>query len=235
MTNSERMISISAELPLLKDMRPAPVTRETAHVFVRETIRMGILNGLLPGGFRLVQSDLATQLEVSTTPVREALRDLASEGLIQIDPHRGGIVCHLDRKDVEEIYLIRQYLEPLAIELAAPNLTADDIEQARAMHEAMSLAPDSAAWVELNRKFHMTLCTPCDRPRLLATLQKLQDASVTAVSSNIRVAPFRRQANLEHGQLVDALEAGDVEKATAVMLEHITVSLRSTKQGTAAS
>lgn len=223
------MIEISSELPLLRNLRPAPRNRETAHVFVRETIRMGILNGLLPGGSRLVQSDLAEQLEVSTTPVREALRDLASEGLIQIDPHRGGIVCQLDRQDVEEIYLIRQHLEPLAIQLAAPNIGPGDIERARTFHEAMSSVPDSAAWVELNRKFHMALCTPCNRPRLLATLQKLQDGSVMAVSSNIQVAAFRRQANLEHGELIDALEVGDVEKATAVMLEHISVSLRSTK------
>ncbi len=206
------------------------MNRETAHVFVRETIRMGILNGLLAGGARLVQSDLAAQLEVSTTPVREALRDLASEGLIQIDPHRGGIVCQLDVDDVEEIYLIRQHLEPLAIELAAPNITPADIEVARGLHEAMSSAPDSAAWVELNRKFHMALCTPSNRPRLVATIQKLQDGSVMAVSSNIKVASSRRQANREHGQLVDALEAGDVERATAVMLEHISHSRHSMRE-----
>lgn len=190
---------------------------------------MGILNGTLPGGSRLVQSDLAAQLDVSTTPVREALRDLASEGLIRIDPHRGGIVCQLDRDDVEEIYLIRQHLEPLAIELAAPLITPDDIALARSLHDAMSSAPDSAAWVDLNRQFHMALYTPCNRPRLLATIQKLQDSSVMAVSANIQVASFRRQANREHGQLIDALEAGDVTTATKVVLQHIAVSIRATK------
>lgn len=215
-------------------MRPAPMNRETAHVFVRETIRMGILNGVLPGGSRLVQSDLAAQLDVSTTPVREALRDLASEGLIKIDPHRGGIVCQLDRDDVEEIYLIRKHLEPLAIELAAPNITAADIERARSLNEAMSAAPDSAAWVELNRQFHMTLCTPCNRPRLLATIQKLQDGSVMAVSSHIQVASYRRNANVEHDHLIDAMEAGDVERAKAVMLQHINASLRSVQKSASA-
>jgi DNA-binding GntR family transcriptional regulator len=207
-------------------MRSTSMNRETAHVFVRETIRMGILNGILPGGSRLVQSDLAAQLEVSTTPVREALRDLASEGLIKIDPHRGGIVCQLDIDDLKEIYLIREHLEPLALSMAAPNITPEVIAEARELHEAMSEAPDSAAWVELNRKFHMTLCTPCNSPRLLGILQQLQDGSVMAVSSNIQVAGFRRQANIEHGQLVDAVAVGDVDKATSIMLEHINVSVR---------
>lgn len=224
------MTDISTSLPLLRDVRPAPMNRETAHVFVRETIRMGILNGLLPGGSRLVQSDLAAQLEVSTTPVREALRDLASEGLIQIDPHRGGIVCQLDLDDVEEIYLMLQHLEPLAIRLAAPNLTPDDIAKARELHEAMSAAPDSAAWVELNRKFHMALCKPSNHPRLVATIQKLQDGSVMAVSTNIQVASSRSEANKEHGQLIDALEVGDVDRAVEVVLEHISHAHLSTRQ-----
>lgn len=212
-------------------MRPAPMNRETAHVFVRETIRVGILNGLLPGGSRLDQSDLAAQLDVSATPVREALGDLTSDGLVQIDPHRGAIVCTLNVEDVEEIYLMRRQLEPLAVELAAPAITPADIEAARSFHQAMSGDPDAASWVELNRKFHMALYTPCGRPRLLATIQKLQDGSVMAVSSNILAAPARRQgANDDHSTLIDYMEAGDVERATAVILDHITASLQVMRQ-----
>jgi DNA-binding GntR family transcriptional regulator len=69
--------------------------RRTAHEYVRNSLREGILRGSLVGGTRLVQSEIASELEVSTTPVREALRDLATEGLVQLDAHRGAVVLQL--------------------------------------------------------------------------------------------------------------------------------------------
>ena len=83
-------------------------TRQTAHEYVREVLRRAILSGDIPVGSRLVQAELATTLEVSTTPVREALRDLASEGLIQFDPHRGAVVSELSGEELQEIYEIRR-------------------------------------------------------------------------------------------------------------------------------
>ena len=77
-------------------------TRQTAHEYVREVLRRSILNGDLPGGSRLVQAELAATLEVSTTPIREALRDLASEGLVRFDPHRGAVVTELDDEDLRD-------------------------------------------------------------------------------------------------------------------------------------
>ena len=98
-------------------------TRKTAHEFVREVLRRAILSGELTGSTRLVQAELAATLEVSTTPVREALRDLASEGLIRFDPHRGAVVEELSRDELNEVYAIRKVLEPLALTQALPNLT----------------------------------------------------------------------------------------------------------------
>ena len=90
--------------------------RRTAHEFVKDSLRRAILRGDLSGGARLIQADLAAMLNVSTTPVREALRDLATEGLITLDRHRGGVVRELNWLELmEEIRLIRQQLEPLAV------------------------------------------------------------------------------------------------------------------------
>lgn len=232
---SQTSSDVYAGLRSMRDLRTASRRRETTHVFVRETLRVAILNGELPGGTRLVQSDLATELEVSTTPIREALRDLASEGLIRIDPHRGGVVCELDQDDMEEVYLIRQRLETLALELAVPNYGDDVLTAARDLHVEMSAAPDSAAWVELNREFHMTLYDPCDKPRLLATIRTLQDASVMVVSTLLQTNPaIRRNANVEHGLILDALDRGDLEEATATVLEHLSVSLKALQAEAAA-
>ncbi len=200
---------------------------QTAHVFVRETIRDAILNGQLRGGERLVQSDLAAQLAVSTTPVREALRDLASEGLIRIDPHRGGVVNELDADDLKEVYEIRRQLEPLALELALPELTDEALDRAAELHDAMNAAPDSAAWVGLNRDFHMTLYEMANRPRLISLIRSLQDASVMAVSARLQQVPdLRRSANIEHGQLLEAMRHRDLESASKIIIEHLSTSLR---------
>src|SRR3990172_11947171 len=90
-------------------------TRQTAHEFVRGVLRRAILNGELASGSRLVQAELAAMLDVSTTPVREALRDLATEGLVQFDPHRGAIVSELSSEDVHAISAFRTVLDPLAL------------------------------------------------------------------------------------------------------------------------
>ena len=188
---------------------------------------MAILNGQLAGGTRLVQSDLATQLQVSTTPVREALRDLASEGLIRIDAHRGAVVSELDEADLKEVYQIRRRLEPMAIEMAMPRLTDEVLERAGELHAAMSAAPNSASWVQLNREFHMTIYEVSNQHRLVTLIRSLQDASVMAVSARLlRRSEVRTLANDEHGQLLDALRDRDLERATAIILHHVTLSVR---------
>ena len=200
---------------------------QTAHVYVRETIRTAILNGQLTGGTRLVQSDLANQLDVSTTPVREALRDLASEGLIRIDPHHGGVVSELDEDDLREVYQIRQRIEPLALEVAMPMITDEIIDRCEALHEAMSAEPNSAEWVNLNREFHMTIYEASNHNRLVAMVGSLQDASVMAVSARIQGLPaVRDDANKEHGDLIAALRARDLERAQAVIMHHLALSIR---------
>ena len=200
---------------------------QTAHVYVRETIRLAILNGQLPGGTRLVQSDLAAQLKVSTTPVREALRDLASEGLIRIDPHHGGVVSELDEDDLREVYEIRQRIEPFALEVAMPFLTDEILDRCQELHDEMTAAPTSADWVHLNREFHMTIYEASNHNRLVAMIRSLQDASVMAVSARIQGLPDARvSANKEHGELIESLRAKDLERAKAVIMHHVTPSMR---------
>lgn len=200
---------------------------QTAHVYVRETLRQVILNGQLPGGTRLVQSDIAKQLDVSTTPVREALRDLASEGLIRIDPHRGGVVAELDKDDLTEVYQIRRRLEPMALEFAMPLITDERIDRAAELHDAMSAAPHSAAWVQLNREFHMTIYEASNLQRLTSLIGSLQDASVMAVSARLQRMPgVRHTANDEHSQLLDAVRRRNLDEAVAVLLYHLSLSIR---------
>ena len=95
------------------------------------------------------------------------------------------------------------------------------------LHEAMSAAPHSAAWVQLNRDFHMTIYEASGHPRLVRLIRSLQDASVMAVSARIQQnTNLRHDANEEHGQLLKAMWDRDLETAVEVVLHHVTLSVR---------
>ena len=195
--------------------------RLTAHEYVRETLRGAILRGELHGGARLIQAELAAQLNVSTTPVREALRDLASDGFITLDRHRGGVVRQLDWDDMQEILAIRQALEPLAVRLAVERITAEQLERAQAISGQMKRA-EVGKWVELNQAFHLVFHEATGAPRLAGILRGLQEASGMYVAQAQRWNPeIRRRANADHQALIDAARRGDAEAALAIQREHV--------------
>ncbi len=198
--------------------------RQTAHEFVRETLRRSILSGELPGGTRLVQADLAEALDVSTTPVREALRDLASDGLVQLDAHRGGVVRELHADELLEIIEIRKILEPEAMKMAVARVTDEVIRRSAQLHQLMEDAESSADFIAHNREFHLSIYDAIGSPRLVAILQSLLDASAMFVSASILSRPdLRLQAVADHSEILDALRARDPEWAARAMLDHIQI------------
>ena len=101
----------------------------TAQDMVAEGLRQGILNGVLESGQPLRQEQIAGDFGVSKSPVREALRQLAGEGLVTFSPHRGAVVSKISYEEAREITEIRISLESLALRLAVPNITEEDLEQ----------------------------------------------------------------------------------------------------------
>ena len=201
-------------------------TRQTAHEFVRSVLRRAILNGELGSGSRLVQAELAAMLDVSTTPVREALRDLATEGLVQFDPHRGAIVSELSAEDVRDIYEIRRVLEPLAMRQAVPNVSDALLARLRKLHQGMLDEPYSVDWVDRNRVFHMAVYETAASPRLAAIIRNLQDASVMYIGASLKHKPdLREEANHGHAEILDALEKRDVEAAVKALDDHLLTSI----------
>ncbi|HZD00827.1 MAG TPA: GntR family transcriptional regulator [Actinomycetes bacterium] len=204
-----------------------PRQRLTAHELVRETLRRAILSGLLPGGTRLVQADIAAQLSVSTTPVREALRDLAGEGLIRIDAHRGAVVHELDMSELEELYEIRKALEPLGLRKTLERLTDAELSAAAALQERMDQETDAGAWTELNWRFHTLIQQPAHSPRLSALIKSLQDASAQYVGhSLLKVSGRMNEGNAEHHGILDALGARDADRAAKILHDHLDRTLK---------
>ncbi len=204
--------------------------RITAVDLVRDVLRTAILRGDLPGGSRLVQTDIAAQLDVSTTPVREAMRDLASEGLITLDSHRIGTVRKPDWEEMAEIVEIRRALEELAIRRAMANITSKQLDQARVLADALSEEEDVGTWVQKNIEFHSIFHRATGTKRLGGMLQTMEEAGGVYVAHAQRLHPeTRRRAVADHYALLEAYEARDVDRALEIQRGHVSLPLENAK------
>ncbi|TYB61868.1 GntR family transcriptional regulator [Nonomuraea sp. PA05] len=207
-------------------LKPGPPAR-TAHAFVYETLRRAILGGDLPLGYRLVQADIAAQLKVSITPVREALRDLAGEGLIRIDAHKGAMLREPDLAEVREIYELRRMLEPVSIRKAVERITDEEIDRADRLRELMEAELDRGEWVELNRQFHAVFSDAAGSPRLRAILKGLRDGAAVYVGLSLRGQERTRrdEADRDHRDLVTAFRRRHAEEAVKIVLRHLDATM----------
>lgn len=210
------------------DLRPdAADARRTAHEMVKDALRQAILRGSLPGGTRLVQADIASQLEISTTPVREALRDLATEGLIVVDPHRGAVVKQLSPEELSEIHDICMLLEPEGVRRAAPQMSPQVLAQARALADEMETEEDVGRWADLNRQFHALLVRDGDSTRLINMLNGLRDSAAPYVGLALRRRSTHvAEANDDHRALLQALEEGDIDRAAEISERHLALTIK---------
>jgi DNA-binding GntR family transcriptional regulator len=191
--------------------------RVTAVEMVRDTLRSAILRGDLPGDSRLVQTEIAHQLGVSTTPVREAMRDLASQGFITLDSHRIGTVRRPDWDEMAEIVEIRRNLERYAIGLAMARITADELRQARQLAEQLSAEEDLGSWVQKNEEFHSIFHRATGTTRLAGMF----------VAQAQRLHPeIRKRAVQDHFALLDGYEEKDLDSVFAIQYEHISLPLQ---------
>ena len=194
----------------------------TSHQFVKDRLRRAIVRGELSGGTRLIQNDIASEFGVSTTPVREALRDLATEGLIRLDAHRGAIVHEVDAEEFAEIYEMRLVLEPLAVRRAIARITDEALDRAEQIQDLADQETDPGRWVEYNRSFHAVFVDAARSERLSAALKMLRDSSSLYVGYVVRTHPdMMAKANLEHHAILDAFRRRDEAAAVDLAIQHL--------------
>lgn len=195
----------------------------TIQEYVLGTLRAEILQGVYKAGTRMRQEEVAKRLGVSTTPVREAFRDLRAEGLVAIDPNKGVEVRGLTADDVSEIYELRMLLEPMLAARACLRASAAQIDAAQASHDAMSqAAPSSEQWALLNEDFHQHLMQCEAHTRLFEVVRGLSLLARPYVSLSMYVQPdIMASNNDEHAHLLAAWRARDaaaVQEQTRVHL-----------------
>jgi len=217
---------------------PSDVSTEyrTLQDIVTDRLRDLILGGHLGPGDRLQHDDLARQFGVSRMPVREALRVLQSEGLVELRPHRGAVVVDLWPKDVAEIFEIRAMLEARAAELAAPHLTDETLAQMGAFLEEMGrigqqvAAPhganghepqDEGRWLGLNTQFHTIIYPASGWPHLCSLIE----AQRNVVQPYLRLAAAHlgrtETAHAEHVAILEAAKARDGARLAALTVTHM--------------
>ncbi|MEV7471146.1 GntR family transcriptional regulator [Streptomyces kronopolitis] len=197
----------------------------TNYEFARQTLRSDILDGRVQPGSRLVQTELATRLGVSTTPVREAIQDLAREGLVTLDPHRGAFVRSLSLAEVREIYELRIVLEPMLLRRTAAQLDKADLDRAEHLYEQMAEEHDLSRWAELNREFHHILFAPAEDSRLAGIIAGLRDSATPYVALSLREPDQREHSNAEHVELLGLLRAQDIDTAEELTRQHLASTL----------
>jgi DNA-binding GntR family transcriptional regulator len=192
--------------------------------FVAERLREDILSLELRPGERIRQEAIAKQCGTSRIPVREALRILESEGLVTLTSHVGARVAHLDIAELEEVYLIRERLEPMALRESVPHLSDEQLAGLDANLEAMEACahPDTRAqWVGLDRTFHLATYAAAPLPRMLDIIENLWNATQQYRRAYTRLPQTMVMANQEHRLILAAIVRRDAEDAEALSAMHI--------------
>ena len=205
---------------LFQPMMESRPIREIAY----EVLKHAIITGEIPAGERIVETDYAERLHISRTPLREALRKLERDGLVEYVLRRGVVVRAFTLADVEEIYTIRNALEMLTLPAIIRNATAEDVaslkERLREMDEVMAHG-DIETLSPMARAFHSQLTALCRQNRILRVIEG-QDEFITRFSAMaIRQENRRSQAHEEHYKLVEYVEKRDLEHLEKLMRKHI--------------
>lgn len=191
----------------------------TATEYVEATLKKAILTGALAPGTPLRQEDLAETFKVSRMPIREALRQLEAQGLVDFEPHRGAVVVRITIEDALDNFAIRGALEAQALRFSMPNLGEEDFAIAEELIAEIDQETDPARMGELNRRFHMTLYSQAGLPRLIAlTGQHLASADRYL---RFNLAADGSMGQDQHRALLAACRARDEARAVTVLAEHL--------------
>jgi DNA-binding GntR family transcriptional regulator len=200
------------------------VPRVVLHEQVAATLRQMLVEGLIAPGGKLNERELCEELNISRTPLREAIKMLAVEGLVELLPNRGSVAIELSAADVRHTFEVMAGLEGLSGELAAQRITESELDEIKALHYEMMAAytrRDLSAYYQLNAAIHRAINQAAKNPVLTATYNQ--------VNARLQALRFRsnqdgekwQHAVDEHAAMIDALSARDPEALRRVLMSHL--------------
>ena len=200
------------------------IVRAPLHVQVAERLRLLIDSGELAPGTRRNENELCQNMGVSRTPLREAIRSLATEGLVELQPNRGAIVSVVSQDDVTEILPIMASLEGLGGRLAAVQMQTDQIKQIRQIHNQMVThyrKNEVPEYFETNRLIHELITEGSGNQTLVDTINSLSAKVRRARFSAKMTRESWARAVSEHEEMITALEARDPNRLETILIQHV--------------
>jgi DNA-binding GntR family transcriptional regulator len=230
------------DAPILKNnpsrrAGPEPANDLLSHRIAAE-LRERIVTDELPAGARIRERTLAAELNVSRTPLREALKILAGDGLVTLLPNRGAVVAQPSTQEIEERLELLAELEGFAGRKSAVTATDEDISEIRALHHEMLAAferRDRRAYFHLNQQIHKAIVAAARNRALLAAHEQLNHQLYSYRFRSSGHPGHWQTAIDEHGQIIDALSARDGSALAAIISAHISSTWRQLSQGSSAT
>ena len=208
-------------------MRRKPIERHlTLREKILETIRDAILKGTLQPGERVSEPELAERFGISRTPIREAFRQLESEGYLQVIPRKGAVVASLSERDIEEFYAIKSILEGYAARMAAENLTEKDIERLESINEKLQQIAeegDVKNFFRVHNEFHELFIKAAGNEKLGELISQLVMKFNRLRLSSLS-QPGRMEISVqEHKKIINAFKQHDGEQADNLVRRTATI------------
>ena len=209
-TNPLSSIKVSGSIPA-----------HLARSVIEETLRSAILDGRIPCGTALRQQDLADLFGVSRMPVREALRQLEAQALLNVVAHKGAVVAPLVQGDAVETYALRILLESEALRLSIPLLEKEDLEAAARHIDDMETEQNYSEIGRLNRLFHMSLYCKAPNRRLLGLIEEGLNEEERFLRFNLEAMGLGKLSQEDHRQLLEAAQDRNVELSVKLLEQHL--------------
>lgn len=194
---------------------------QTAPELAAAALREAIVTGALQGGSTIKQDDVAQLLKTSKAPLREALRELEAEGLVEALKNRGFIVTRMSEAEMDEMFHIRGTLEPLAIELAMPLMTSRDVDRAAFYIDKMENLTDLSWMCDYNLNFHLATYRASEARHLLKMIRHAHYVSHRYVHASYWAGHSRPPSQDEHRAILAACRSRDTALAKELVREHI--------------
>ena len=206
------------------------ISRMGLHDQVAARLRVMLVEGRIPPGAKLNERELCDLLRVSRTPLREAIKLLGAEGLVDLLPNRGAVAVKLTESDITSAFEVLAGLEGMSGELAARRISDEEVAELRALNYEMLACftrDDLSGYYRINAQIHNRINAAANNPLLTRTYQ-----SINARVQNLRFRTNQdgakwKQAVKEHERMVDALEARDADGMRKLMIEHLNNKLES--------
>ena len=191
---------------------------------VYRILKAEIIEGSLKPGTKLLENNIAKQLGISRTPIREALRELAAEGFVKMNPNQGVVVSNASVEDVQEVLQIRGVLEGLAARLATKMINEEEIKELEKYQKQMEYytnKDDVLAFSEMDTEFHELILNICGNNRLIQIRKNLSDQAHRYQIRSLSVPGRLKYSLKEHQEVVEALKRKDAEQADRLSQKHI--------------